>query len=216
MELTQAQADKINDILGVSFVDLDYEDDVQHYIYALEDGECLESFFPSPAAEDDEEIVARIDSPEEAAVQAAVEEAHYYLTRLLNRSVSEMLKDELPELVEEHGINAIEWIYGGVQESLGRTHEWSSESIVAYVKVFFDKYYAKTYQSDGKEFAFVRAELGEDMDDMVARHVDWHAVQQEYLEDETTIIIDSDHCELVFISESGFDDDLYKELMYWA
>ena len=216
MELTQAQADKINDILGVSFVELEEDADAQQYLDALEDGECLESFFPSPAAEDDEEIVARIDSPEEAAVQAAVEEAHYYLTRLLNRSVSEMLKEELPELVEEHGIAAIEYVYGGVEESLGRTREWSSECVKEYVKEFFDKYYAKTYQSDGKEFAFVRAVLGEDMDDMVARHVDWRAVQQEYLEDETTIIIDSDHCELVFISESGFDDDLYKEFMYWA
>ena len=212
MELTQAQADKINKMLGVSFVDLDYEDDVQHYIYALEDGECLESFFPTRDKDKDNDEI----SPEEAAVQAAVEDAHYYLTHLLNRSVSEMLKDELPELVEEHGIDAIEYIYKGVEESLGRAHEWSSESIVAYVKVFFDKYYAKTYQSDGKEFAFVRAELGADMVDIVARHVDWHAVQQDVLEDESTIIIYSEHGELVFISESGFDDDLYKELMYWA
>jgi hypothetical protein len=192
MELTQAQADKINDILGVSFVDLDDDDDAEYYLEALEDGECK--------AED----------------QAAVEEAHAFIKHILNRSVSEMLKDELPELVEEHGIDAIAYIYAGVEESLGRTREWSSECVKEYVKVFFDKYYAKTYQSDGKEFAFVRAELGEDMDDMVARHVDWRAVQQEYIEDETTIIIDGEHGELVFISENGFYDDLYKELMYWA
>ena len=212
MELTQAQADKINDILGVSFVDLEEDADAQQYLDALEDGECLESFFPTSdkKAEDDD------ISEEDAAVQAAVEEAHAFIKHILNRSVSEMLKEELPELVEEHGIDAIAYIYAGVEESLGRTREWSSECVKEYVKVFFDKYYAKTYESDGEEFAFVRAELGEDMDDIVARHVDWHAVQQEYLEDETTIIIDSDHCELVFISESGFDDDLYKELMYWA
>ena len=213
MELTQAQADKVNEILGTCFVDLDFEDDAQHYLDALEDGECLAGLFPSDKkAEDNDEI-----SPEEAAVQAAVEDAHYYLTRLLSRSVSEMLKEELPELVEEHGIDAIEYLYEAVKESLGRTRKWGNDSVVTYyVKEFFDKYYAKTYESDGEEFAFVRAELGGDMDDIVARHVDWHAVQQEYLEDETTIIIDSDHCELVFISESGFDDDLYKELMYWA
>ena len=82
MELTQAQADKINDILGVSFVDLDDDDDAEYYLEALEDGECLESFFPSyKKAEDDDEI-----SPEEAAVQVAVEDTHYYLTQLLNRT----------------------------------------------------------------------------------------------------------------------------------
>ena len=83
MELTQAQADKVNEILGTCFVDLDFEDDAQHYLDALEDGECLESFFPSPAAEDDEEIVARIDSPEEAAIVEAVAEAHSFLVNLL-------------------------------------------------------------------------------------------------------------------------------------
>ena len=83
MELTQAQADKINDILGVSFVDLEEDADAQQYLDALEDGECLESFFPSPEAEDDEEIVARIDSPEEAAIVEAVAEAHSFLVNLL-------------------------------------------------------------------------------------------------------------------------------------
>ena len=85
MKLTAAQAQKVNDIMGVDFVDLEHEEDIQHYIYALEDGECLESFFPStPAGEDEDEL-----SKEEAAVQAASEEAHRYLTELLNRTGTE-------------------------------------------------------------------------------------------------------------------------------
>ena len=82
MKLTPEQAQKVNDIMGVDFVDLEHEEDIQHYIYALEDGECLGSLFPStPAGEDEDEV-----SEEEAAVQAASIEAHYYLTRLLNRT----------------------------------------------------------------------------------------------------------------------------------
>ena len=82
MKLTAAQAQRVNQIMGVDFVDLDYEEDIQHYIYALEDGECLGSLFPStPAGEDEDEV-----SEEDAAVQAASEEAHHYLTQLLNRT----------------------------------------------------------------------------------------------------------------------------------
>ena len=44
MKLTQAQAEKINEILGVSFLDLDCEYDVQLYPNALKDGECPASF----------------------------------------------------------------------------------------------------------------------------------------------------------------------------
>jgi len=84
MKLTPEQAQRVNDIMGVDFVDLEYEDDVQHYIYALEDGECLGSLFPgTPAGEEEDEV-----SEEEAAVQAASIEAHHYLAQLLNNPTS--------------------------------------------------------------------------------------------------------------------------------
>ena len=185
MKLTQAQAEKINKILGVSFVDLDCEDDAQHYLDALKDGECLVSLFPSDTSE----------------------EAHSFLTNLLeNYTEEQMIRDELSELVEEHGFEAIERIFRGVnlaEESyakiVGRTHEWGTEC----VKEFFDSYYKKTYAAPD----------GEGMND-IARRVNCRAVQQEY--DENTIIIEGEHGLLVFHSVPGHFMDLYFDYLYKA
>jgi len=193
MELTQAQADKINDILGVSFVDLEEDADAQQYLDALEDGECLASLFPSDTAGEEDEV-----SEEEAAVQAASEEAHSFLTNLLeNYTEEQMIRDELTELVEEHGFEAIERIFRGVnlaEESyakiVGRTHEWGTEC----VKEFFDSYYKKTYATPD----------GEGMN------------ENAIIIDENTIIIEGEHGLLAFHSVPGHFMDLYFDYLYKA
>jgi len=68
MELTQAQADKVNKILGLDFVVLAYEDDANSYIYALEKRDCL----VSPYSSEDEAAV-------EEALDFLMEELENYL-----------------------------------------------------------------------------------------------------------------------------------------
>jgi len=128
-------------------------------------------------------------------------------TNLLeNYTEEQMIRDELTELVEEHGFEAIERIFRGVnlaEESyakiVGRTHEWGTEC----VKEFFDSYYKKTYAAPD----------GEGMND-IARRVNCRAVQQEY--DENTIIIEGEHGLLVFHSVPGHFMDLYFDYVYKA
>jgi len=184
MELTQAQADKINKMLGVSFIDLNNDDDAEYYLEALEDGECK--------AED----------------QAAVEEAHAFIKHILSRSVSEMLKDELPALVEEHGIDAISEVYYAVNrgyEKLARgNYTWSS----AVVTEFFEKYYEGTYRN-----GYLKHLYADDLPAIFTRNINWGGVYEEYLEDHDAIFIDGEHGELAFFKDGGFSDEIIDAFM---
>jgi len=201
MKLTQAQAEKINKILGVDFVDLEYEEDVQQYLDALWDDENLRRMFPRYTGYDVKGSV----------VQQTIEEAKDHLRQLFCRSDSKMLKDELPELVDEHGVDAISEVYYAVnranEEITRGDYTWSS----AVVTEFFEKCYEGTFKG-----GYLKHLYADDLPAIVTRNIDWGGVHEEYLENHDAIFIDGRHGELVFIFENGFNDDLYEELKHWA